>query len=102
MARPAALEPYIKNADALVSEATYLHYEADLAQRFGHITARQAAEMAKSAGVKNLLLTHFSRRYRERDVFAEAQEFFPGAVAARDFDHYRIRHGAPLEKVEKT
>ncbi len=94
------LTEHLRHADALVVEATYLHYEVELARHFGHITAREAAELARAAEVKNLLLTHLSRRYRERDIAAEAQEIFPSAIVVRDFDHFRIRSGQPLEKVE--
>ena len=78
------------NADLLAIEATYLHREAGLAREFGHLTARQAAELACQAGVKQLVLTHLSRRNRERDVLAEAKAFFPNSVVARDFDHFRV------------
>jgi ribonuclease Z len=90
-----------READALVIEATYLHAEAELAQRFGHLTARQAAELAAEANVRALILTHLSRRYRERDVLDEARAIFPAAWVARDFDHYRVRRDASLEKVEQ-
>jgi ribonuclease Z len=82
-----------QGADALVIEATYLHEEAQMAQDFAHLTARQAAELAVQAEVKHLLLTHISRRYRERDVQAEAQSVFPQSVVARDFDTYQIKRG---------
>jgi ribonuclease Z len=77
-------------ADMLVIEATYLHQEAGLAQEFGHLTARQAATLAHQAGAKQLVLTHLSRRNRERDTLAEAQAIFPNTVVARDFDHFRV------------
>ena len=80
-----------RDADGLVIESTYLEEEADMARQFSHLTARQAAELALQAGVKKLILTHISRRYRERDVQAEAQSVFPNAVVARDFDHYQIK-----------
>lgn len=83
----------VRGADTLVIEATYLEEDADLADRFGHLTARQAAELAVEAGVQNLILTHISRRYRERDIKAEAQSVFPQAHIARDFDRYQIRPG---------
>ena len=70
------------------------------ARRFGHLTAHQAAQLAKKADVQNLILTHVSRRYRERDIAAEAETVFPSTVVARDFDHYRIRRGFPLEKLD--
>jgi ribonuclease Z len=79
-----------RGADALVIEATYLEVEADLARRFGHLTATQAATLARQAGVKQLFLTHISRRYSEREVLAEAEPIFPSAVVPRDFDQFRI------------
>lgn len=80
-----------READGLVIESTYLDTEAEMAAEFSHLTARQAAELAVKAGVKKLILTHISRRYRERDVLAEAQSVFPGAVVARDFDTFQIK-----------
>jgi ribonuclease Z len=82
---------YCQNADGLVIESTYLEEEADMARDYSHLTARQAAELAVKAGVKQLFLTHISRRYRERDVLAEAQAVFPDAVVARDFDNFQIK-----------
>ncbi len=80
-----------READALVIEATYLHADLDMARDFGHLTARQAAELALEAGVKNLILTHISRRYRERDVINEAREIFPNSYVARDFDAFQVK-----------
>ncbi|HLF01724.1 MAG TPA: MBL fold metallo-hydrolase, partial [Anaerolineales bacterium] len=77
-------------ADALVVEATYLEVEADMAKQFGHLTARQAAALARDAGVGHLYLTHISRRYREKEVIEEARSVFPNTTVARDFDHYKI------------
>jgi ribonuclease Z len=80
-----------KDADALVIESTYLEEEAEMADQFSHLTARQGAELAVQAGVKRLFLTHISRRYREKDVLKEAQAVFPNAVVARDFDTFQIK-----------
>lgn len=80
-----------QDADALVIEATYLDFEADLARRFGHLTARQAAELAARSDVERLFLTHISRRYRERDVQEEAESVFPNTRVVRDFDQFEIR-----------
>ena len=80
-----------RDADGLVIESTYLDAEADMAAEFSHLTARQGAELAVKAGVKKLILTHISRRYREKDVLAEVQSVFPGAVVARDFDNFQIK-----------
>ena len=82
---------HCRDADALVIESTYLDAEAEMASQFSHLTAKQAAELAKEAGVKKLILTHLSRRYRERDVIAEAQAIFPESVVARDFDSFQIK-----------
>jgi ribonuclease Z len=78
-------------ADLLVIEATYLNEEVEMARDFAHLTARQAAELAREAQVKNLILTHVSRRYRERDVLSEARDIFPDTAVARDFDVYQVK-----------
>jgi len=90
-----------RDADALVIEATYTSLEADVAREFGHLTARQAAELAEAAGVRHLILHHISRRYSEREILEEARPIFPGAVVARDLDHFQIRRGAALVKVDR-
>ena len=82
---------HCRDADALVIESTYLDEEDEMAKQFSHMTAKRAAELAKEAGVKKLILTHLSRRYRERDVLAEAQAVFPESVVARDFDSFQIK-----------
>ncbi len=85
------LVEFCKDADGLVIESTYMDEEADMAKQFSHLTARMGAELAIKAGVKKLILTHLSRRYRGKDVLAEAQALFPNVVVARDFDHYQIK-----------
>jgi ribonuclease Z len=80
-----------KDADGLVIESTYLDEEEEMAKQFTHLTARMGADLAVKAGVKKLILTHISRRYREKDVIVEAQSIFPTAVVARDFDTYQIK-----------
>jgi ribonuclease Z len=90
-----------QNADLLVIEATYLKEETEMAHNFAHLTARQAAELAQEANIKNLILTHISRRYRERDVLSEAREVFPQTELARDFDVFQVRRDECL-KVERS
>jgi ribonuclease Z len=80
-----------QGADALVIEATYLDVEADMAREFGHLTARQAAELARQAEVRQLFLTHISRRYRESEVLQEAAAIFPQTTVVRDFDTAQVR-----------
>jgi ribonuclease Z len=84
---------YVSGADALVIEATYLESDSDMAKRFGHLTAYQAARLAFEAEVRHLIITHISRRYREHDVIAEAKIVFPNTRVARDFDTYQVRRG---------
>jgi ribonuclease Z len=80
-----------RDADALVIESTYLDEETEMASQFNHLTARQGADLAIKAGVKKLILTHISRRYREKDVIKEAQALFPNTSVARDFDTFQIK-----------
>ena len=82
-----------READTLVIESTYLNEEADMARQFSHLTAQQAAELAVRAKVNHLILTHISRRYREKDVLKEAQSVFPNVSVARDFDTFQVRKG---------
>jgi ribonuclease Z len=89
--RTESLADVCQDADLLVIEATYLETEAELARDFAHLTAAQASRLALENGVSNLILTHLSRRYRERDVITEAQAIFPEAIVARDFDAYQVR-----------
>ena len=84
------LEAVSDGADALVIEATYLAVETDLARQFAHLTAQDAAELARRAGVGHLYLTHVSRRYRTREVLEEAQAIFPAVTVARDFDQFTV------------
>jgi ribonuclease Z len=94
------VEP-VRDADTLVIEATYTNLEADVAREFGHLTARQAAELAVEAGVQNLILHHISRRYAEREILDEATQVFPNTLVARDLDHFQIRRDAPLVRLER-
>ncbi|MFN2137330.1 MAG: ribonuclease Z [Candidatus Promineifilaceae bacterium] len=88
-----------RNASTLVIESTYTEEEVEMAEQFGHMTAARAAQLAKDAGIKTLILTHISRRYRERDIRNEARAIFPNTYVARDFDHFEItRDGAQRRK----
>lgn len=74
-----------KGAKVLMCESTYLDEERALAREYKHMTAKQAAEIAKEAGVEMLILTHFSARYRDTEVFGkEAREIFPNTFVADD------------------
>lgn len=73
-------------ADLLVHEATFAHADLALAKETSHSTAREAADIAKAAGVKQLVLTHISARYSREapELLAEAQAVFPNTRIARD------------------
>lgn len=86
---PDLVEP-VRNATCLTIEATYLDEEAEMAEQFGHLTARQAALLAQEAGVGTLILTHLSRRYFGRDIRDEARAIFPDSYVARDLDRFQI------------
>lgn len=74
-----------KGAKLLLCESTYAQEQEDLAYKHYHLTARQAATIAKQAGVKKLILTHFSARYLNlRDMEMEARAVFPNTFMAED------------------
>jgi ribonuclease Z len=75
------------DADLVVCEATFLAGDQHLASAYGHMTAAQAARLAREAGARRLVLTHFSQRYTDETSFAaEASEIFPDVVVANDLD----------------
>ena len=86
-----SLVDLLQGVDGLVIESTYLEEERDMARQFSHLTAHHAAVFARQIGAGKLMLTHLSRRYRDKDVQAEAQAVFENAVVARDFDNFIIK-----------
>jgi ribonuclease Z len=93
---PEAIE-LARDVDLLICESTYLSTEAREAKDNGHLTAAQAATIAKEAGARNLVLTHFSQRYQSTQPFLdEARAIFPEVIAAKDGKRYPVppRQGA--------
>ncbi|MGC4023625.1 MAG: ribonuclease Z [Cyclobacteriaceae bacterium] len=75
--------PQIRNVDLLYHEATFAHSDLDKAIETKHSTATQAAEIAKLATVKKLVIGHFSARYRNLDeLLDEAKEVFQNTELA--------------------
>lgn len=77
----------LDGVDLLYHEATFAESEKERAAQTFHSTARQAAQAAKDAGVKRLLIGHYSSRYDTADVqLNEAREIFPNTIAAEEGD----------------
>jgi ribonuclease Z len=75
-----------RGAEVLVHEASFGDDELERAADTAHTTARQAAELARDAGVRLLALTHITPRYFGPELLRSAREVFPNTVAPRDFD----------------
>ncbi|MEO8577841.1 MAG: ribonuclease Z [Gemmatimonadales bacterium] len=75
-----------EGADLLIHEATFADDEQPRAIETGHATAREAAQIAAKAGVKQLVLTHLSARYsvNASELLGQAKEIFPQTIVARD------------------
>lgn len=79
------LADYVRDVDLLCLESTFADDMVSVAEEKQHLTASQAAQIAQQAQVGQLLLTHFSARYRESDVFLQqASAVFPNVVLAED------------------
>ena len=85
-------------AELLVHDGSFADEEVERAAETGHSTARQAAELAREAGVEALALVHVSSRYDVRDVLAQAREAFPATRGAA-----RLRPGRdPLPRARRA
>ncbi|MYS73319.1 ribonuclease Z [Streptomyces sp. SID5926] len=76
-----------EGCDLLVIESTFLDEDENLATDHGHLTAGQAARVARDAGVRHLVLTHFSQRYSDPEEFerqARAAGYAGELTVARD------------------
>jgi ribonuclease Z len=84
------LAEHARDADLLVIEATFLERDAAMALDYGHLTAAKAAELAATAGVKRLVLTHISGRYPDEEILAEAVKIFANSRVAVDLDRLAV------------
>ena len=83
--------PRIEGADLLYHEATFAEDLTDLAKKTFHSTSVQAAEIAKLANVKKLVIGHFSSRYKNISILQEeARIIFPETYAASDGDCFEL------------
>ena len=86
------LEKFFENCDYLVFDSTFLEEEILRAQETCHSTAKQAATVGKNAKVKNLILTHFSARYKDEvGHLKEAQEIHNSVITASDLLEIEIK-----------
>jgi len=80
------LEKFFEECDYLVFDSTFLDEEKQRAEDTCHSTAKQAATLGKNAKVKNLILTHFSARYKDEvGHLKEAEKIHNSVTTARDF-----------------
>lgn len=83
-----------KDASLLLCESTYLEEHKELAHQHKHLTAKQAALIAKEANAKCLILTHFSARYQNLKIFeSEARAIFPHTFVADDLLSFSFAKG---------
>ncbi|MDF9295645.1 ribonuclease Z [Geobacillus stearothermophilus] len=85
-----------RDADVVVHEATFAAAEQRLAHDYFHSTTTDAAEVARRAGAKRLILTHISSRYQGEAALrlvAEARKVFPNTDLAADFASFSIPRG---------
>lgn len=84
--------PLIKGVDLLYHESTFLHEAKELATYTGHSTAKEAGIIAREAGVKKLVLGHFSNRYHDYSVLLnEAKLEFENTVLPRLIGTIKIK-----------
>jgi ribonuclease Z len=75
-----------ENSDLLICESTYSSSLENKGEEHGHMTAKQAAELANRSNTKKLVLTHFSARYRNtHELEEDARNYFDGVLCAKDF-----------------
>lgn len=75
-----------KDSDLLIAEATFADEQKDEAASYLHMTASSAAEIAKKAKAKHLILTHISQRYKDSKLLEkEAKKIFKNVKVAEDF-----------------
>ncbi|MBU3906762.1 MAG: ribonuclease Z [Nanoarchaeota archaeon] len=83
---------FAKNSDLLISEAGFSSELEEKANEYKHLTSKQAAEIAKKAKVKKLVLTHISQRYEKNlgKILNEAKKYFKNSFLVKDLDVVKI------------
>jgi len=83
-----SLIDFAKNSELLITDSSFSEKDKELSQASKHLTAKQAAEIAKKAKAKKLILTHISQRYSTnlKEILNEAKKVFKNTSIAKDFD----------------
>ncbi len=83
----------VENSDYLVMEATFIYEKHQAkAEEHDHMSAKETAEIAQENNVKNLIITHFSQRYKDvKDIEAEAKEYFENTTSTQDLMTIKLR-----------
>jgi ribonuclease Z len=83
-----SIVPFVKNSDLLVSESTFNSELEEKARKHNHLTAKQAAEIAKKSKSKKLVLTHISQRYEKEPskILNDAKKIFKNSFVVKDLD----------------
>lgn len=88
-----SIAPEVANSDLLICEGMFEDELIDQAKEKKHMTASQAATIARDSNSKRMAMIHFSPRYTDKDLeklLAEARKIYPGAELSRDRAHYEI------------
>ncbi len=84
--------PFVKDSDLLICESTFSSELEGTASGHGHLSSKQAAEIAKKARVKQLILTHISQRYEseKKKLLEESKKIFRNSFLAEDLENFEI------------
>lgn len=84
--------PFVKNSDFLICESTFSSELKDKAPEYGHLTAQEAAEIAKKSNSKKLILTHISQRYEKdkKKILEESKRVFRNSILAEDLMNFEV------------
>lgn len=90
---------WLKEISVLYHETTFMEDLAEMAEITGHATAREAAQIAKAAGVNCLITGHYSSRYKDlAPLLEEARKVFPNVLPAEEGKVYDLRELAEESK----
>jgi ribonuclease Z len=86
------IKKFVENADLLICDSSFSSQNSKEAKEHMHLTAKQDGEIAKTAKVKKLILTHISQRYENnlKDLLDDAKSVFKNVVIAEDFNEFEI------------